>query len=481
MAPASDELIAGHRVKGRYEIRGVLGRGGFGRVYRAMDVELEREVAIKVLELTGVADKAEALEALLARFRREAMLAARIHHPSVVRVYDVGVLEGKAGQPFIVMELLDGQDLEALLREGGPLEPARALSLFCGALDALAEAHQVGIVHKDLKPSNLFISTPGTPGERIKIVDFGIAHIGDASQGRLTQTGHMLGTPQYMAPEYFESQDVTPALDVYQMGLILVEMMWGRPVVDQDTPIKCIMAHVRGELAVPSALLEGPLGVAITRALAVDPGARFLNAGQFAEALRHVDTARLLAIAPHDSGRRPSGEAVSAHAATIEMPASIVANVVKATVTAQPSVRPADTMLAPTGQSHRLAYALGAALLAALLALAATVGLLVVSSMQVAPASESLMLASPVRAAAGPGAQGIHIDSVPPGARIYRGKDELGAAPVFIDQTELSKRRGRGKDKGLKLTARHRGYEDSEIELKAESSVDLVIRLRPEK
>lgn len=281
-------LAKGDLIGGRYEVRGLLGKGGFAAVFRAYDRHIEREVAIKVLNILALVSQGNDLDVMLARFRREAKLAARISHPNVVEIYDYGIVDGQ-DNPFIIMEILDGHDLAREIKERGPLNPRKFIPLFVDCLEALGDAHQMEIVHKDLKPSNLFYANPGGRRSRLKLVDFGIAHLGDGEDSRLTRTGFMLGTPQYMAPEYVEEQLVSPALDVYQMGLILVELLAARAVVEGETPWKCTLMHVSRELSVPLDLMKSPLGPVIERALALDPSDRFADGLEFAEALSAVD------------------------------------------------------------------------------------------------------------------------------------------------------------------------------------------------
>lgn len=276
----------GELISGRYAVTGVLGQGGFAVVYAARDQLVDRRVAVKVLNtFADAVDEANTHRAV-ERFQREARAAAMITHPNVVTIYDLGLAD-RFERPFIVMELLEGHDLAHELKASGPMAPARALRLFAGALAGLAAGHARGIVHKDLKPANLFLTAPGTADEKLSLFDFGIARLGEGEAG-LTKTGEMFGTPQYMAPEYIAGGRVSPALDVYQMGLILVEMFTGRKVIEADVAITAAMAHGKGELPLPVELLHGRLGEVVRRALAHDPEARFADAGAFAEALAEV-------------------------------------------------------------------------------------------------------------------------------------------------------------------------------------------------
>lgn len=287
------EIKKGSVIAGRYLIEGELGAGGFATVFSAFDREIERKVAIKVLNLAAMAgSQNDDVQPFLERFRREARLAARIRHGNVVEIYDFGVL-GTQSNPYMVMEMLDGHDLHDELKRNGGMAPTRALTLFQGALEALGEAHQLGIVHKDLKPANLFINRPGSRAELLKVVDFGIAHIGESNESRMTQTGAMFGTPQYLPPEYIQTQVVTPSMDVYQMGLILVELLTGRSVVDEDNPWQCAVKHVTREFDIPVELLDGTLGPILRRALEYEPAERYKDAGQFSDALREVDPASI--------------------------------------------------------------------------------------------------------------------------------------------------------------------------------------------
>ena len=274
-------LPAGTILEDRYEITGFLGSGGFAQVYRGRQLTIDRPVAIKILQARDGIDDQDAFEE---RFLREAQTAAQIRHSNVVTIYDYGVT---GHQPYIVMELLEGHDLNAELKRGEPLSAHRALRLFIDCLDALGDGHKQGIVHKDLKPANLYINDPGTRREALKILDFGIARLGQKSH--LTSTGQLMGTPKYYAPEYIKTQTVSPALDVYQMGLILVESFTRRPVVDVDDPYVCLMYHSTGNLEIPESLMRGPLGPVIVKALALEHTERYADAHEFRDALEGID------------------------------------------------------------------------------------------------------------------------------------------------------------------------------------------------
>jgi serine/threonine-protein kinase len=200
----------------RYRIERSLGHGGMAIVYLAHDRELNRPVALKVLAEQYAQD-----ETFRARFVREAQIAARLAHPNVVQVFDVGEEEGR---PYIVMECVEGETLADVLRRRGKLPPAEARDLALQACAGLAHAHGAGLVHRDVKPQNLILRADGT----LKVADFGIARAVESTT-QLTQVGTVLGTAAYLSPEQAAGEEVTPASDVYSLGAVLYELLTGRP------------------------------------------------------------------------------------------------------------------------------------------------------------------------------------------------------------------------------------------------------------
>ncbi len=270
-------------INDRYKITGLLGEGGFGAVYDAIHLAIDAPVAIKLLHNN---DNPQAQH----RFLQEARTAAQIDHPNIISIHDYGLTQDN--RPYIVMERLQGHDLASELSQRGPLNIKRALNLLITAVDALGQAHRQGIVHKDLKPSNLFITHPHTRRESIKVVDFGIARHKDAS---ITASDQTIGTARYMAPEYIEHQLVSPAIDVYQMGLIIVEALTGAPVVPADTWWGAVAAHVNHRLHVPATLTGSPLGPIIDKALQRHPEDRHPNAWALLDDLETLDLPSLAA------------------------------------------------------------------------------------------------------------------------------------------------------------------------------------------
>ncbi|MGM0556495.1 MAG: protein kinase domain-containing protein [Myxococcota bacterium] len=301
-------LEPGRVIGGRYTLTEHLGQGGFAQVFKAHDSRIERDVAIKCLNLHSRHTERMG-ETIIERFEREAKLAAQISHPGVVNIFDYGLLGQSETVPYIVMELLEGWDLDEELRTRGPVPPERALPLFVTCLEALGRAHRKGIVHKDLKPANLFLSNPDERDEALRIVDFGIAHMRSAVENRLTGTGEILGTPQYLAPEYIERQDVAPQLDVYQMGLVLLETLTGEPGVSRDHHLLTLKAHSTGEIDVPIVLMESPLAPVLMKAMALDPQERYADGLEFADALAEVDPETVPAVPRGAPKRRLAGAA----------------------------------------------------------------------------------------------------------------------------------------------------------------------------
>jgi eukaryotic-like serine/threonine-protein kinase len=266
--------LEGRVLGGRYRLRALLAVGGMGAVWAAEDAVLGREVAVKVLGEALAGDRRAAL-----RLRREARAAGRLAHPGIARVWDLGE---DAGRPYLVMELLHGESLAARLARAGPLEPAEAVRVVASAADALEIAHRAGIVHRDVKPGNVFV----TSGGDVKLLDFGIARA--ANEAALTG-GDLLGTAAYLAPERVLGHDATPAADVYALGVLLYELLAGRPPFAGDTGTALAMAHVHARpapLGTVAPRVPPALAAACERALAKDPAARPPSAAALAALLR---------------------------------------------------------------------------------------------------------------------------------------------------------------------------------------------------
>lgn len=250
-------------VSERYRLQERLGRGGMGDVWRAVDEALGRTVAVKLLA-------AEADEAVGLRFRREAEIAARLNHPHTVALYDAGSHQGRL---FLVMEFVDGRSLAEELAAHGALAPEHVADLAAQIARGLSAAHQQGVIHRDIKPGNLLLSSDGT----VKIADFGIARIADETALSLTTTGQLLGTSTYLAPERAVGRPAGPASDVYSLGCVLHELLTGRPPFGGDTAAAVVHQHVHTVPARPGQLrpgLPGSFEDYLLCLLAKEPGQR---------------------------------------------------------------------------------------------------------------------------------------------------------------------------------------------------------------
>jgi len=281
--PVFDPFAPDTIVEDRYRIVKRIGEGGYADVYEAERTTSGQRVALKILH---VVHGEERIRQVHARFKREAELVAKISHPAIVEIYDFGMTE--SGRLFTVLELLEGATVDEALAADGPFSPGRAIKLVLQCLDGLQAAHEMGIIHRDLKPSNLFLDNLTESNDRIRVLDFGIAFVVEDVMDRLTRTGQIQGTPGYLAPEYIQAQHVTSALDVYQMALILVEMLTGSPVVNHPNTYKCLMAHTMGALQLPPELEGTPLAPVLDKALATEPSERYADAAEFRAALAEV-------------------------------------------------------------------------------------------------------------------------------------------------------------------------------------------------
>jgi len=279
---APEDPLVGRLLDDKYRLDARLGVGGMGTVYRATHLLIERPVAVKVLNPRLVAD-----ETAKERFRREARAAGRLQHTNAVAVTDFG--ETHDGIVYIVMELLEGKPLRDILALDAPLDAARAVSLMLQVAAAVEAAHEAGIIHRDLKPGNIFlVQRPSSP-YLIKVLDFGIAKTatesGDASpHDTLTGTGVMIGTPRYMSPEQCDGAQLTPASDVYSLGVILYEMLTGQTPFTGATPLSLALKHSSENPRPPRELVSTippALEQLVLHALEKSPADRPADAGEF--------------------------------------------------------------------------------------------------------------------------------------------------------------------------------------------------------
>ena len=256
-----------------------IGRGGMGDVWIARNEATQAEVAVKTLQ------RSERTPTHDERFRREARLAATISHRNVVRIFDL--VDDEDGTLGLVMELLRGGTLEACIRERGPLSSLHGIAVAVPILSALHHVHQKGIVHRDVKPANMFFAVEPDGHVIPKILDFGIAKL-PAASSPLTVDGSVLGTPHYMAPEQIRGQeDLDGRSDMFSLAIVLYEMLTGVRVFQRDSAAASLAAVLEHEVD-PDSRIEPRVWVAISRALAKRPYERFANCGEFAEALRRA-------------------------------------------------------------------------------------------------------------------------------------------------------------------------------------------------
>jgi serine/threonine-protein kinase len=296
--PLVDPLV-GTRVDGRYDVVSLLGEGGMGRIYEVRHAALDRAFAMKVLRIELALDAD-----LASRFILEAKAAASVKHPNVVQITDFGQMPD--GVPFFVMELLVGHTLGEVIKAAGPIPPGRAVRIVRKVAGALAAAHAAGVVHRDLKPDNVFlvggsrdVRAPGDPdrarslavlsyGADVRVVDFGAAKVVGSS--RVTRQGVVFGTPHYMSPEQASGQPVDARADIYSLGVILYEMLTGRVPFEADTYMGVLTQHIFVQPVPPSRVLPqggelGPLEAIALRCLAKKADERFASMDDVTAAL----------------------------------------------------------------------------------------------------------------------------------------------------------------------------------------------------
>ena len=277
------ETSAARRL-GQYRLRRMLGAGGMGEVYLGEHLLLRRPCAIKVIRAELAADPVS-----LRRFEREVRVMATLRHPNTVQIYDYGHAEG--GRFFYVMEYLPGLNLEQVVARHGPLNASRAIHFLLQIVGALRESHAAGLVHRDVKPSNIMTYEQSGLSDVAKLLDFGLVQVSglDGDRVRLTGQGSVAGTPAYMSPEQARGKvDVDPRTDIYSLGAVAYFLVTGRPPFARHTGMETLMAHIGDPVTPPSRLrsdVPADYEAVVLRCLEKDPARRFPEAAALEQAL----------------------------------------------------------------------------------------------------------------------------------------------------------------------------------------------------
>lgn len=295
-AAGGDDPLVGRTVGGSYTLQEIIGVGGMGRVYRAEQSMLGRTVAVKAIHPHLLGD-----DQTVARFYNEARAASRLNHPHSVSIIDFGRTDD--GVLYLVMEFITGKDLAVIMHEEGPLPFRRVCHVLEGVLDALGEAHALGVVHRDLKPENIILRRFRSGQDLVKVVDFGLATIVGGSDTSITRPGLVCGTPDYMSPEQGRGEQVDGRGDLYSLGVVLFELLAERLPFEADTPTKVVLRHLQDTVPDPREVaphrnVPPVLAEVVLRALAKSPDDRFQTAQEMLQALREAQQAMEAAARP---------------------------------------------------------------------------------------------------------------------------------------------------------------------------------------
>ena len=357
-----------HRLAGRYEVRSLIGRGGMAEVHLGFDTRLSRVVAIKMLRRDLAQDSI-----FQARFRREAQSAASLNHPNIVAVYDTGeeIIEDATGRsiavPYIVMEYVEGHTVKDLISDGTAVPINEAIEIVSGVLSALQYSHANHLVHRDIKPGNIMLTSDG----KVKVMDFGIARALTDSQATMTQTNAVVGTAQYLSPEQARGETVDARSDLYSTGVVLFELLTGRPPFKGDSAVAVAYQHVEQIPPTPSSILSDipdSLDRVVLKSLAKNREDRYPSAAAMLADLQRVARGRDVGAPPADSWATEvlpaAGMASARTAATTPM---------AATSTSLPAVATEDTAKAAAKARKRRTAIIATVLLIALLLIGGSV------------------------------------------------------------------------------------------------------------
>ncbi|MDB4996579.1 MAG: serine/threonine protein kinase [Myxococcaceae bacterium] len=410
--PPAVTLDAGTLLGGRYRIVRLIGSGGMGAVYEGVQEGLGRRVALKVLHarLAHTPD-------LVERFRREAQAAAALAHPHIVQVSDSQMNEGEP--PFIVMEFLEGRSLGDRIRQDGPLPAERVAKIFAQVLDGLATAHRAGIVHRDIKPDNVFLTSSSTLGDLVKLVDFGVAKIHAEGEAPLTIAGTVIGTLTYMAPEQARGATVDARTDIYAVaGCMYYALSRRRPLEGRQGPamLAAIVMDEPAPLSSHVADVDRELEAIVHRALQKEPDARFSTADEMRQAL----TSWLAARTQQAHSQPPPAHSGPVHSPRPELITSTDPTLRSRSSSSSRSPEP------DTGTSKIVYLVLGAA--AALFVLAAA-GMAIFVALNVKDTvEEGATTTNATAPAVVPSAPTAAVSAKPPALRVVPKKPDAGAA-----------------------------------------------------
>lgn len=432
--------LLGRTIANRFVVESKIGAGGMGAVYRARQLGMDRDVAIKVL-LHEFATNAT----IIKRFHMEALAVSRLQHPNTIRIFDFGQTEDK--QLFIAMEFLRGRSLEHELRAHKSLAVNKVLHVISQVCGSLSEAHDKGIIHRDLKPDNIFLCPVGKDENYAKVLDFGVAKLKaeDHRQGTLTQAGMVFGTPKYMSPEQSRSASTDARSDIYALGVIMYEMITGRAPFEADNPLSILIMHVQEpikpfDVVRPDLLIPAALQRTVYRCLEKHPDKRFESVQQLGDELEAI--AKALDSTFDRVVTRGDAEALGIDVARDEAftlpdpsPGKQRMENLQGRATERMSREERDALVRREFRrrvQRRLALAT-----MALLGLLGGAGLLFRMMLPAQPVGFQRLLGSPAIAptalpAFSPDKVSLILDSEPPGATIYADEQPLGRSPIEI-------------------------------------------------